>query len=296
MNDQILFGDDSSDFGPQPGGRISLGLWLDDFHSCGVGGRYWALGDGNVDFSQSDVGGGTLSRPFIDANTGNPNAINIAGALGGFIDIETRSEVQGGDVLFRKRCDCTWQGSLDFVMGYQFARLDEVIDIQTSTTLAAGPPNLDVFDIFDARSEFHGGVLGIQADLYYGAFNAMLLAKCGLGTMNETVVVSGGGNPEATGLLGLLAQNTNVGFHKQDSFAVIPEVNLNLGYRATENFELTFGYSLVYFSHVIRPGDVIDTTVDITPNAAPNVARPAFDFDATDFWVMGFNVGGAWSF
>jgi hypothetical protein len=295
-NDVILFGGGNSDFGPQPGGRLTLGLWLDDHECCGVGGRFWALGDGNVDFQQSDVAGGTLSRPFIQADTGTPQAINIAGQLGGSIDIETRSEVHGGDVLFRKRCDCSCVGSLDFVFGYQFARLDEVIDIQTTTNLPAGPPNLDIFDLFDARSEFHGGVVGFQADLDYGAFTASVLTKVGLGNMNETVLIAGGGNPAATGLLGLLAQNTNVGLHRQDSFAVIPEVNVNLGYRVTEHFDLTFGYSMIYFSHVLRPGDAIDPTVDITPNAAPMIDRPAFAFDATDFWVMGFNLGGSWSY
>jgi hypothetical protein len=296
MNDQVFFGGGRSDFGPQPGGRLTLGLWLDDHECFGVGGRYWALGDGNIDFRQADVGGGNLSRPFIDANTGNPNAVNIAGALGGSIGIETRSEVHGGDVLFRKRCECSCEGSLDFVFGYQFARLDEVIDIRTSTTLAAGPPNLDIIDLFDARNEFHGGVVGFQANLDYGALTASLLAKVGLGNMNETMIIAGAGNPAATGLLGLLAQNSNVGFHKQDSFAVLPEINLNLGYRVSEHFELTFGYSMIYFSHVLRPGDAIDLAVDITPLAAPIIERPAFNFNATDFWVMGFNLGAAWSY
>jgi hypothetical protein len=296
MDAEVLFGGENSDFGPQPGGRITLGLWFDDHECFGVGGRFWGLGDGNVDFEQAAGPNGTLSRPFIDANTGNPNAINIAGALGGSIDIETRSETHGGDVLFRKRCDCSCEGSLDFVFGYQFARLDEVIDIRTSTTLAAGPPNLDIFDIFDARNEFHGGVVGVQGDLYFGGFTAGVLAKVGLGNMSETVVISGDGNPAATGLQGLLAQNTNIGVHEQNSFAVIPEINVNLGYRVSEHFEMTFGYSMLYWSHVLRPGDAIDLTVDITPNTAPNVARPAFEFDATDFWVMGFNLGGAWSY
>jgi hypothetical protein len=307
VNDQILFGGENSDFGPQPGGRLTLGLWLDDHQACGVGGRFWALGEGNVDFERIVPPNslGTVTRPFTQVGGGpgfpdGPNAFDIGGqpgmALGGSIDIETRSEVLGGDVLFRKRCECSSHGTLDFVFGYQFARLDEVINIQSSTTLAAGPPNLDVFDLFDATNEFHGGVLGLQADLFYGPFTAMLLAKCGLGNVNESVLISGGGNDPMAGLLGLLAQNTNAGLHRQDSFAVIPEINLNLGFQAAEHFELTFGYSLIYWSHVLRPGDAIDTTVDIRPNVAPMVNRPAFNFDATDFWVMGFNLGGSWSY
>jgi hypothetical protein len=91
----------------------------------------------------------------------------------------------------------------------------------------------------------------------------------------------------------LLAQDTNIGTFTQNVFAVVPEVNLNLGYRATPNLELTFGFSMIYWSHVARPGKAIDLAVDVTP---PLVERPRFAFDATDFWVMGFNGGCQWSF
>jgi hypothetical protein len=226
-----------------------------------------------------------------------PNAINVAGALGGSLSIDTHSEVYGGDVLFRKRMQCACEGRLDFVVGYQFSRLEESINIQASTTLAPGPPAaLNVFDRFDARNEFHGAALGLQAELDSGPFVVNFLGKVGLGNMSETVTIAGDGNPAGTGLQGLLAQNTNIGAHAQDAFCVVPEVNLNLGYRVTENFDLTVGYSMIYWSHVARPGNVIDPIVDITPNAAPIFPRPAFNFDATDFWVMGFNFGCQWSF
>lgn len=285
----VLFGNERVDFGPRPGGRIAFGLWLDDARWCGVGARGWALSDGNVNFEQTVAAGAgapPLFRPFIEADSGNPNAINInANNLGGSLDIQTQSEVYGGDVLVRNGLQMAGVGRLDFVWGYQFSRFNEDLRIESSTTVAP-PPALVVFDEFDANNEFHGGVLGMQAEMDRGPFTVGFLGKVGLGNMHQTMTIDGGGNPDP--LRGLLAQTPNIGLHSRDEFAVVPEVNVNLGFRATENVDLMIGYSMIYWSDVVRPGSSLDLRTDVL---APINNQPPFRFNNTDFWVMGFNAG-----
>jgi hypothetical protein len=293
---EVVFGDGRFDFGPQPGGRVTFGAWLDDNECIGLGARFFALSDGRIDFEQTNIAPGALFRPFTGVHTG-PNAVDIGGAnngIRGAIDIENRSEVYNTDAIFRKRIECGFAARLDLLAGYQFSRINEDLDIRTTTDVAAGQVN--IFDTFDTRNEFHGGTLGLQMELDRGCFSVDFLAKIGLGNMNETVIIQGGGNPPNTGLLGLLAQTSNVGEFEQDDFAVIPEANLNLGYRLTEHIELSVGYSMVYWSQVVRPGEQVDLVIDELPNVAPNPGRPAFAFDTTDFWVMGLNFGCQWSY
>ncbi len=265
----------------------------DDLSLRKVGASAFGLGDGRIDFQRTGGPNDAISRPFINPD-GTQNAFDVTGVTppGGAIDIDVQSEVYGGDALFRKRIECDCDGRLDFLFGYQFSRINEAIDIRTRTTLPPGPPAaLNIFDTFDASNEFHAGVLGLQAEFDRGPYVLSVLAKVGLGNMNHTVDISGGGNPAP--LQGLLAQTTNIGEHTQDDFAISPEVNLNLGYRATEHLGLSVGYSMIYWSRVVRPGDQIDLVVDTT---APLVNRPAFNFDTTDFWVMGLNFGCQWSY
>jgi hypothetical protein len=58
------------------------------------------------------------------------------------------------------------------------------------------------------------------------------------------------------------------------------------------------GYSFLYWSNVVRPGDQIDRTVNFTqvpidPTNGPlsGSARPALMPRQNDFWAQGFNFG-----
>ena len=96
---------------------------------------------------------------------------------------------------------------------------------------------------------------------------------------------------------GLLAQPTNSGQHAQDSFAVVPELDLNLGFQFTTHTRLVVGYSGLYWSKVARAGEQIDRSVDPTylpgnnGGTPPAGTHPQFTFQETGFWAQGINVG-----
>jgi hypothetical protein len=79
---------------------------------------------------------------------------------------------------------------------------------------------------------------------------------------------------------------------------VVPEFNLNVGRQVTDSLRLFVGYTFLYMSNVVRPGDQIDTTVNTTqlpdytgPGTLSGPARPAFTWRDTGMWVQGINVG-----
>ena len=50
---------------------------------------------------------------------------------------------------------------------------------------------LDVLDSFETRNEFHGGMLGLLAEIEGGSWSFNMLAKLGLGNMRQKVIISG---------------------------------------------------------------------------------------------------------
>ena len=96
---------------------------------------------------------------------------------------------------------------------------------------------------------------------------------------------------------GLLAQSTNIGEYERDEFSVIPEIGFTGGYMLTERVKLTAGYTFLYWSRVVRPGDQID--LEVNPELIPSdtvvgdglPAHPQFVFRDTDIWAHGLNVG-----
>src|SRR5207253_2324930 len=81
------------------------------------------------------------------------------------------------------------------------------------------------------------------------------------------------GTAPVTAAGGLLAQSTNIGNHSRDSFAVVPELGVTLAYQVTSGVKLSVGYSALYLSEVVRPGDQIDPGVN--PNLVPAFAGGA---------------------
>jgi hypothetical protein len=96
----------------------------------------------------------------------------------------------------------------------------------------------------------------------------------------------------------LYALRSNIGTQSGSAFTVVPEVGINLAYHITPNVSFLVGYSFIYWSSVVRPGDQIDRSIDqraipSSPNFVPgfNAASPAAQFNRTDFWTQGINFG-----
>jgi hypothetical protein len=305
----ILFGGERENESPRPGGRLEVGLWLDPWQRLGIGGHLTAVRDALGDFRVTSDEYPFLGRPVQEFSNGTfvENALTVASSTRpstGWLNIHTNSEVLASDLFVRSLLGRTPRSRVDLLYGYQFSRINEDLAISSFTT--AAPYTLSVTDKFATMNEFHGGHFGLLSELRRGPWGLELQTKFGLGNMHQTAVISGeqvattSGTPD-TRSRGLLATTTNSGIHEQDDFCFMQDVGLKLAYRPTERLKLSFGYSMLFWSSVLRPGNVVDTRIDtrlLPPNpgqASPaltgNELYPAFSFNSKAMYLQGLNVG-----
>jgi len=128
--------------------------------------------------------------------------------------------------------------------------------------------------------------------------------KVALGQMHQGVDVNGATDvlrPDGSMTIfqgGLLALRSNIGRYQRDELAFMPELGLDVGLQLTRHLKLYAGYSFLWINTVARAGEQIDPVINVTQfpilsGAGPLVgpARPAFNFNGTDFWAQGLNFG-----
>lgn len=261
---------------------------------------------------------------------GTPNS-TISGAL--FTRVTT--DLWGADINLRRYLTSTDSIRVDGLLGFRYQRLRDTLETTSSSTinvdgaigdLSAGTV-LRVQDLFHTTSNFYGGQLGLAAEWQTGRWSVGLTGKLALGMVQHEVRINGlttitppiddislddvvdigdlpsiavPGAPQVTSG-GLLAQGTNIGRHRTSRFSVIPELSLNVGYQLSSNVRIFAGYSLLYWSNVVRPGDQIDLTVNTTQvqrstGSAATLAgppRPAYNaaFRESGLWAHGGSLG-----
>ncbi len=190
------------------------------------------------------------------------------------------------------------------MIGWRYLKLDESLQvtedlISLSTT---NPGRFDILDRFETTNEFNGFDFGWQCRRSRGRWFCDGLFRMAVGMTQQTVRINGqtaiepaGSSPQLSDG-GLLAQTSNIGTYSRDQFSIVPEINANLGYQFCDCLGIFLGYTGVYWSNVVRPGDQISR--DVNPNLLPppvdpltGSQRPQFVFRETSFYAQGFNFG-----
>ena len=295
----ILFGNEDIGDGFQGGARLDFGMWFDDYESIGVGATVWGFAGDRVGYANSSDGSTIIARPFYDVTTSAQNAFLVAypGNASGSLTARATNDILGTDAYLRTN---VWIGrgfSVDVIGGYEFMRVDDDLRIESSSTVLGGGiypvgTTIDVFDSFDARNEFHGGVVGIISDFHYRSFTVTLLAKLGVGNMNQRVTIAGqtvvdtGGGPAVTNN-GFLTQPSNIGTYSRNKLVYIPELGVNLAYNVNEYLAINVGYRFTWWSSVALSTDAIDVNIDIT-QLTP---QPSFQFRDAEYYIHSLSVG-----
>jgi hypothetical protein len=178
------------------------------------------------------------------------------------------------------------------------------------------------FDSFHASNNFYGGQLGLRGDYHLGHFFVEAAGKVALGSMNQSINISGASSSNSTNTVlfppgvflpatnfvnapgGFFAQGTNSGHFSRNVFAVVPEADFKIGYNITRNIQGFVGYSFLYLNDVLRPGTTIDHSLNLTqvpiaagfPNTLVGPSAPNFSFTRSDFWAQGINFGVQFKF
>jgi len=299
----VLFDNETIGEEARPGGRVSIGSWLNDCRTCGVEGRFFALGEERISFAADSAEFPILARPFRDpvAMTQEATLLAFPGFTGpGNVNITSNSNVLGGDFLYRCQVAQSMSTKMDFLVGYQFSRIDEDLNIN-SLTAAINVPGIDAGTTFTsseqffARNEFHAAQIGLAAAYVSCNWQVDLLAKLAFGNMREVVTIDGqttivtpGPGMTTNTTPGPLAGTANSGRHINDEFAVAPELGVNCRYSITECLDLSFGYSFIYWSSVAQAGNQIDSMLNDPPGA--------FSLNSGSYWVHGLNAGASFRF
>lgn len=309
------------------GVRLRFGLWLDSCHTWGVGAEYFSLSSSNDLFSASSQGNPVLTRPFYDVTAGAENAQLLAypDIIVGGVTVHTDSDLVGGGFRFRKLrqaeegcsnwflCGCPehFCSRTELTLGYRFLQLTEGVRISEDLTVEASslpgvPPqgSFALYDSFRTKNQFNGVDVGYITRRTRGFWSLETGIRLAVGNTKQTVNIDGQSTINETGgstvveAGGLLALASNIGSYSQNQFAVVPELDLKIGYQMTKQCKLTLGYTAIYWSNVVRPGDQIDLDVhplQIPPAQSPafvSSGHPTFAFDTTDYWVQGLSFGG----
>jgi hypothetical protein len=300
---QVLFGGNSINTGPASGGRAFVGYWFTEEHCLGIEAGGFFLGPQTTNFTASSFGNPVLARPFINAITGAEDAQLVArsGVIAGSASVGSRTTLWGAEANLRTNCWCGPNGYVDLLLGYRQLGLNESLDVTENLLVPAGTTFL-INDHFATHNRFYGAQIGAAAEYRIGRWVFDLNTKVGMGPTQQIVDISGstvttpppGGGPQTVATGGLLALTSNIGRHVRDQFTVVPEVGFNIGYLVTPRLRCFVGYNFLYWSSVARPGQAIDRTVNpnlLPPAVAGGPARPAFNFNSSDFWAQGVTFG-----
>ncbi len=302
----ILLGNRTLDTDPHSGLRMTVGCGLPAYPRLGVQGSYFWLAKQTAEFTAASPATPIIARPFFDEPSASQASLLVAHPdfLTGSLLVNASTELQSAEILLRGNFWGNLANRTDALLGYRFGLLSESLRVSSSSqwTVAQGPilagTTKDILDAFDTDNQFHGIDIGLVHQLFVGRWSFEFLAKLALGNNRGKVTIDGStvtavpGGGSASFVGGLLAQETNIGKYTDDAFALIPEFAVAIRYNLTDSLRLMVGYTFLYWSNMLRPGDQIDLQLSQLPPEPPAGQHgPAVLLVTDDFWAQGINLG-----
>lgn len=283
--------------------------------------------------SDGSVGSQMLSVPFQAPNLNTPGLQNVnipvelassagfPGLTSGSLSVTATAILWGLDVNFYYPLLGADRFFFDCFAGYRHLGLGETLTIRK--TLASVNPIVAIdfaaeptgfgpgfttttVDEFATSNHYNAGQLGARGGFSMGRFAVLLESKLGLGETLQVLSVNGSSTLQAPGIRGttrtleggIFAVNSNIGTQSRSVFSFVPEIDVNIGFQLLRSVRLFAGYSILWWTNVVRPGDQISNIVDSRqiPTNSEFVAgftgtSPGRSFVTTDFWAQGFNFG-----
>ncbi len=298
------FGDSS-----RTGFRLRAGTLLGDSGSAGIDAGFFYLGEKSTDFRVDSGQFPTIARPFFAPNFNREFAELVAfpGLSTGALEVRTTSRLWGADVNSRCVLCTPCDSRREVFAGYRHLNSREELTIAEFITAGPNAPDpagtsIVVRDSFRTRNQFHGGQIGYAFARTFGAVEFDARLSVALGVTHQEVEIDGSQTRTRPGQVpetfrgGLLAAGPNLGTFPRNAFSVAPEATVNVGVRLTDRLKTYAGYNFLAWSNVVRPGDQIDRTVDLSfvpngPRVPLSANRPVPTFRQSDLWAHGVQFG-----
>lgn len=260
------------------GGRFLFGYWLGEERTLGIEGGYLFLGSRSV-----SVNGATANSRGVEDSI----LVNYASSS---VPIVLTSRFQGAEANLVANLVQNQSFQLNALIGFRWLQLCEGANVNPNQSVQlTGDENGTVViyqSSIQTSNNFYGGQIGARAEYQFGPLVANLAVRVGLGDTNQVLEITDNNIVN------------NVSFGQQgggrtphDRFAVVPEVDVNIGYDITPRVRVHMGYTFLYISDVIRPGDVT-----VVNGLANGQAVYSSSSRTSDFWTQGLNVGMAFRY
>jgi len=305
----ILFDGDGSP--ERSGGRFTIGFWFDCEHLIGLESTTFFIGERSMTFRDASSGVPILARPFFNVVSGMQASELVAypGVLAGGVAVSSENQLWGTELNLRSSLwrGCFWH--LDGLAGVRFLGFDEKLGIAEGLIVPAGAgspagPTIVVQDSFGTHNLFVGGQVGLEAGIQRGRWSLDVLGKVALGSTHEDLNINGStlfavpGLPVSVQPGGLYALPSNISHSSRNRFAVVPEAGVTVGVQLTRYLRAVVGYTFLYNSAVLRPGNQIDRGLNVSQlpsqvglGTLVGPARPTLVVHGSDFWAQGLSFG-----
>ncbi|QDV69829.1 hypothetical protein Poly24_35460 [Rosistilla carotiformis] len=312
-NTRVLFGQQTVVDGTRSGSRFSLSRVLDPSGMKTIELSYFFLGKTSDSFNANSDGAGILARPFYSVESGamGPNAELVAfpGVLEGNISVSASTQMQGGGLVAYQVIDRSDCRQIRLFAGYNYHELEESVQVQdfkrtldSSLGLAVGT-TIAESDRFDTDNQISSFVLGADLHARHRRWSVGMMMKLGFGNNRATATLDGsttttvplaGGDDVSTVNTGLLVLESNRGVYEGNEFTMIPQLGLDVGFQLTRGWSAHVGYDFIYWSRVVRPGDQIDTNLNLSQLAAGGLSglpAPTMPWKVSDLRVHAVDFG-----
>jgi hypothetical protein len=307
----ILFGNTDLNHRSQSGGRVSLGIWLDECHIEGIEVTYMTLGQQTDRFAASSDEFDILARPFFNTQTDaqDSHLIVFPDVISGDMNVVATTSFQTLEGLFRYVANQTCCSRTDYFVGYRYGDLRDHLRINEFATSLEDPTTgttFDLFDQFNTRNTFNGVDFGVTYQCEVRpCWTCELSARVALGATVSHVGVNGETITTVPDLEpvttpgGLLTQPSNIGNYERKKFGSIGEFGITTRKSFCCGWTALIGYRFLYWSDVARAGKQIDTRINPTQIGGGTLvgdALPAFTFKSETFWAQGLHFGLEYAF
>ncbi|PJD95783.1 MAG: hypothetical protein CK425_07715 [Parachlamydia sp.] len=295
------------------GGRFTLGLGFEGTYCFGTEINYFFLPDGSK--SQRAASSGLpgsifLSVPYFDTTTRRESSSPVAepGSFSGLVNFKLTNRLQGAELNGFATLYSNYAFKINALAGFRYLNFNERLRLHVNSPAINIPQEIFlVSDKFHTNNNFYGGQIGLAGEYFCNRFFINAKGKVALGAMQQEVnikgefitnVFNGFGAPQ-TFLGGYFALPSNRGRHRKTCFAVVPEVNVNLGYQIMDCLRIQAGYTFLYANKMLWAGKQINRNINPTQSslyeftATPTPTgkiSPKASLKSESFWVQGLNV------
>lgn len=315
----VLYGGSGIHFGPFSGGRITADWHPDDCRTFQFSAFILEQRSERFATASDDTGVPVITRPVFDVLLGQEtgSSVGFPNAFRGNVAVGSTSQLWGGEVNLLQRWNCDPCRQVHLILGFRYLELQEALYVHQDVSILeegiAGfvgtpvfePTRMWINDGFETQNRFYGAQIGGQTRIEVnGKWSVDLIGKVALGWTQQFLSLTGSttalGQPDPIGVAngGLLAVPSNIGRHDETCFAIVPEISVTANYCIRENITARIGYTFLYWSDVVRPGEQVDRVVNpeqvpsslvFGPLTGPAVPQPSLR--SGDFWAMGLHLG-----